>query len=49
MAGLQELARNNLTSQQSLDQVENEISLTCQEKTDWQSVWSGPGNSIMTI
>ena len=34
IAGLQQLARQNLTSQQSLDQVEKEISLTCQEKTD---------------
>ena len=33
MAGLQQLARQNLTSQQSLDQVEKEISLTCREKT----------------
>jgi macrolide-specific efflux system membrane fusion protein len=33
IAGLQQLARQNLTSQQSLDQVEKEISLTCNEKT----------------
>jgi macrolide-specific efflux system membrane fusion protein len=33
MAGLQQLARHNLTSRQSLDQVEKEISLTCREKT----------------
>jgi len=33
LAGLQQLAQKNLTSQQSLDQVEKEISLTCQEKT----------------
>jgi multidrug resistance efflux pump len=32
-AGLQELAKNNLTSQQSLDHLENEIGATCKEKT----------------
>jgi multidrug resistance efflux pump len=32
-AGLQELAKDNLTSQQSLDQVNREINTTCQEKT----------------
>jgi membrane fusion protein, macrolide-specific efflux system len=32
-AGLQQLALKSLTSQQSLDQVEKEISLTCKEKT----------------
>ncbi len=32
-AGLQQLAQKNLTSQQSLDRVKKEISLTCNDKT----------------
>ncbi len=31
-AGLQQLAADNMTSRQSLDQVENEISAICREK-----------------